>query len=321
MGQMIDGVWRREDRALPTRDGAFQRPGTSFRGTIAPGTRHPPEAGRYHLYVSLACPWAHRALIFRRLKGLEQMIGLSVVHWLMGDDGWTFESGEGVVADPVIGAGFLYQLYAHADPHFTGRGTVPVLWDKVENRIVNNESAEVIRIFNTAFDGIGATQGDYYPQALRPEIDAVNERVYATLNNGVYRAGFARTQQAYEDAIAPLFATLDWLEERLSRQPFACGEQLTEADIRLFTTLIRFDAVYHYHFKCNLRRVSDYPALWDYTRSLYQAPQIRPTVDMGHIKWHYFVSQAHINPTRVVPLGPLLDLDRPGSRSVRLPPG
>ena len=319
MGQMVDGVWRREDRAFPTRDGAFQRPATRFRDSIAPGGAFPPQAGRYHLYVSLACPWAHRALILRRLKGLQDIIGLSVVHWLMGEDGWTFAPGEGVVADPVLAAGFLHQLYAHADAAFTGRVTVPVLWDLQSRRIVNNESAEIIRIFNSAFDGIGALPGDYYPPALRAGIDVTNERIYATLNNGVYRAGFARTQDAYEAAIPPLFATLDWLEDILSRQPCLCGDVLTEADIRLFTTLVRFDAVYHGHFKCNLRRLSEYPALWDYTRAIYQLPQIRPTMDFCHIKRHYYASHETINPTRIVPLGPLLDWDHASTRALRLP--
>ena len=314
MGQMIDGVWSGEDRAFPTSAGAFQRPPTIFRDTIAEGTQYPPQAGRYHLYDSLACPWAHRALNFRRQKRLESLVGVSVVHWLMGENGWTFAPGPGVVPDPVMGAQFLHQLYSRADPGFSGRVTVPVLWDRATDRIVNNESAEIIRILNSAFDGIGAAPGDYHPPPLRAEIDAVNERVYATLNNGVYRAGFARTQKAYEAAIPPLFDTLDWLEGILSRQPFVCGERLTEADVRLFTTLIRFDPVYQYHFKCNLRRLTDYPALWDYTRSLYQVPMIGETVDFGHIKRHYFMSHETINPTGIVPLGPTLDLAPPGSR-------
>ncbi len=319
MGQMIDGVWHGEERAIPTSSGgAFQRPETVFRDTIAPGTDFPPEAGRYHLYVSLACPWAHRTLILRTLKRLEGFIGVSVVHWLMAENGWTFAPGPGVVADPVMDAAFLHQLYARAAPHFSGRVTVPMLWDRASNRIVNNESAEIIRVFNSAFDGLGAAPGDYYPPALRAEIDAVNERVYATLNNGVYRAGFARTQEAYEAAVLPLFDTLDWLEGILSRQTFLCGERLTEADVRLFTTLIRFDSVYHFHFKCNLRRLTDYPALWDFTRSLYHVPGIGATVDLGHIKRHYFMSHEGINPTRIVPLGPLLDLSQPGSRPVTL---
>jgi glutathionyl-hydroquinone reductase len=318
MGQMIDGAWVPQNHLAATVNGAFQRPPTTFRDAIAPGTKFPPEAGRYHLYVSLACPWAHRTLIVRALKRLEPLIGVSVVNWFMGEDGWTFAPGEGVVADPVMGATHLHQLYARADPHFTGRVSVPVLWDTATGRIVNNESSEIIRIFNTAFDTLGAAPGDYYPEALRPDIDAVNARVYATLNNGVYRAGFASTQAAHEAALLPLFETLDWLEAWLSQQPFLAGERFTEADIRLFTTLIRFDPVYHYHFKCNLRRLTDYAALWDFTRSLYQLPAIRRTVDFGHIKRHYFMSHAHVNPTRIVPLGPILNYDAPGSRLAAL---
>ena len=319
MGLMIDGVWQRESRDRADGQGAFARPDTVFRDRIEPGGRFPPEAGRYHLYVSLACPWAHRTLIFRRIKRLENIVGLSVVHWLMGEDGWTFTPGDGVVADPVMDARCLHELYARADARFSGRVTVPVLWDRATDRIVNNESAEIIRILNAAFDGIGAAPGDYHPAALRGEIDAVNARVYATLNNGVYRAGFARTQSAYEEAVRPLFETLDWLEERLSRQTYLCGDKLTEADWRLFTTLIRFDAVYHGHFKCNLRRIVDYPALWDFTRSLYQAESIAATVDFDHIKRHYYMSHPWVNPTGIVPMGPLLDLTTPGSRVPRLP--
>jgi putative glutathione S-transferase len=316
MGRMMDGVWHADEAGMPGAGGRFQRPETRFRDRIAPGGRFPPEAGRYHLYVSLACPWAHRTLIFRRLKGLEGMISLSVTHWLMGEQGWSFAPGEGVVPDSVNGAQDLHEVYARADPRYSGRVTVPVLWDRDTGTIVNNESAEIIRMLNDAFDGIGATPGDWYPAPLRAEIDAVNERVYATLNNGVYRAGFARSQEAHEEAVIPLFGTLDWLEARLSRQPFLCGEAATEADWRLFTTLIRFDAVYHGHFKCNLRRILDYPALWDHTRSLYQVPGIAETVDFGHIKRHYYQSHTWVNPSGVVPLGPLLDLDRPGSRRV-----
>jgi putative glutathione S-transferase len=316
MGMMVDGTWQAED-ALPVQGGSFQRAESRFRERIAPGGRFPPEAGRYHLYVSLACPWAHRALIFRRLKGLEDMIGLSVTHWLMGGQGWNFAPGEGVVADGVTGAAALHEVYARADPAFTGRVTVPVLLDKASGTIVNNESAEIIRIFNAAFDGLGATPGDWYPTALRPAIDAVNERVYATLNNGVYRAGFARTQEAYDAAIGPLFETLDWLEALLSRQPFLAGEAATEADWRLFTTLIRFDTVYHGHFKCNRRRILDYPALWDHTRALYQVPGVAGTVDFGHIARHYYRSHPWVNPSRIVPIGPVLDLMAPSTRVVR----
>ena len=306
MGEMIDGVWHREN-AVPVRAGSFQRAPTRFRHTIAPGGPFPPQAGRYHLYVSLACPWAHRTMIFRKLKGLEGIVGLSVTHWLMGDDGWNFAEGPGVVADTVLGATFMHQLYSLADAGFSGRVTVPVLWDKQTNRIVNNESAEIIRIFNHAFDGIGAKPGDYAPATLLPEIDAINTRIYETLNNGVYRAGFARSQEAYDAAVGPVFATLDWLESRLSRQRFLCGDTLTEADWRLFTTLVRFDAVYHGHFKCTLRRLVDYPALWAYARSLFQWPGVAETVNFDHIKRHYYMSHPWVNPSRIVPAGPLQD--------------
>lgn len=319
MGRMIDGTWEQEDRDRASPQGEFVRPETHFRDTIAHGGRFPPAAGRYVLYVSLACPWAHRTLIFRTLKGLRGMIDLSVVHWLMGEDGWTFTPAEGVVADPVMDARLLHQLYARADAQFTGRVTVPVLWDRHTGRIVNNESADIIRIFNQAFDALGAAPGDYYPPDLRQEIEAVNARVYATVNNGVYRAGFARSQAAYEAAVLPLFDTLDWLEVRLARQAYLCGERITEADWRLFTTLIRFDAVYHGHFKCNLRRLIDYPALWDFVRSLYQAQGIAETVDFGHIRRHYYMSHPWVNPSRIVPAGPLLDLTVPGRRVPRRP--
>jgi putative glutathione S-transferase len=311
---MIDGQWVPEGAPTPAEGGAFVRAPTRFRDTIAPGGPFPPEAGRYHLYISLACPWAHRTRIFRRLKGLEGMIGLSVVHWLLGEDGWTFAPGEGVVADPVMDARFLHELYARADPHYSGRASVPVLWDRASGRIVSNESAEIIRMFNSAFDALGAKSGDYYPEPLRAEIDAINARVYPTLNNGVYRAGFARTQAAYDAAVAPLFETLDWMEARLSRQTWLCGERLTEADWRAFTTLVRFDAVYHGHFKCNLRRIVDYPALWDYTRALYQVPGIAETVDFDHIKRHYYMSHRWVNPTGIVPMGPALDFAAPAAR-------
>ncbi len=311
---MIDGRWVPEGAPTTAEDGAFVRAPTRFRDAIAPGGPFPPEAGRYHLYISLACPWAHRTRIFRRLKGLEGMVGLSVVHWLLGEDGWTFAPGEGVIADPVMDARFLHELYARADPHYTGRVSVPVLWDRARGRIVSNESADIVRMFNSAFDALGAAPGDYYPEALRPEIDAVNARVYATLNNGVYRAGFARTQAAYDAAVAPLFETLDWMEARLSRQTWLCGERLTEADWRAFTTLVRFDAVYHGHFKCNIRRLVDYPALWDYTRALYQVPGIAETVDFDHIKRHYYMSHRWVNPTGIVPMGPALDFAAPAAR-------
>ncbi|KQP07956.1 MULTISPECIES: glutathione S-transferase family protein [unclassified Methylobacterium] len=315
MGELIGGVWRTGGIESVLSDGTLRRPPSVFRDRVtADDGPFRAEAGRYHLYVSLACPWAHRTLIMRSLKGLAPMVGLSVVHWLMGEDGWTFAPGPGVVPDTVNGVTALHQLYTLADPNCTTRVTVPVLWDKATGRIVSNESAEILRMFIAAFDGLGATAGDYYPEAHRAEIDAVNERVYANLNNGVYRAGFATTQAAYEAAIEGVFDTLDWLEERLAGQRFLVGDALTEADIRLFTTLVRFNAVYHGHFKCNRRALVTYPALWAYTRDLYQHPAIRPTVDLGHIKGHYYGSHPWLNPSRIVPLGPDLDFDAPSGR-------
>ncbi|QJE73730.1 glutathione S-transferase family protein [Aerophototrophica crusticola] len=322
MGLLVEGRWQDQWYDTKSTGGRFKRMDSAFRNWVtADGSPGPTgsggfkaEAGRYHLYVSLACPWAHRTLIFRRLKGLEGMVGVSVVHWLMADQGWTFDDGPGVVPDPINHARFLHQVYTAAKPDHTGRVTVPVLWEKQAGSIVSNESADIIRMFNSAFDGIGATSGDYYPEALRAEIDAVNARVYDTVNNGVYKAGFATTQDAYEEGVRPLFETLDWLEERLSGQRYLVGDQVTEADWRLFTTLVRFDAVYHGHFKCNLRRIADYPALSGYLRELYQWPGVRETVNFQHIKGHYYQSHTMINPTGVVPLGPVLDLDRPHGR-------
>lgn len=316
MGELVDGLWQRNGIETEVKDGELRRPPSVFRNWIVDGegdgvTTFPAEVGRYHLYVSLACPWAHRTLIMRRLKGLEGMIGLSVVHWLMGEDGWSFHSGPGVVPDTVNGVEWLHQLYTLGEPGCTTRVTVPVLWDKVTRKIVSNESSDIIRMFNSAFDGVGAVEGDYYPAALREEIDAVNARVYDNFNNGVYRAGFARRQSAYEAAVADVFATMDWLEERLTNRRFLVGEQLTEADIRLFTTLVRFDPVYFGHFKCNRRALVDYPALWRFTRALYQHPAVRPTVDFDHIKRHYYASHPWINPTGIVPVGPERDFDAP----------
>ncbi len=313
MGRLIEGVWH--DQWYETRDtgGRFVRAESRFRDRITPDGPFRPEPGRYHLYVSLACPWAHRTLIFRALKGLGGAITLSVTHWLMAEQGWTFEPAPGVVPDP-SGARYLYDVYIRADPRYSGRVTVPVLWDKLRGTIVNNESSEIIRMLNSEFDSIGTRPGDYYPPDLRDEIDALNERIYHTVNNGVYKAGFATTQQAYEDAVRPLFETLDWLELRLAAQRFLCGERITEADWRLFTTLLRYDAVYFGHFKCNLRRVVDYPNLWDYTRALFQVAGVRETVDFTHIKRHYYMSHTGINPHRIVPLGPVLDFDAPTRR-------
>jgi putative glutathione S-transferase len=275
VGELVGGLWHRGGVDAVIRDGALQRPPSVFRDWIGTdeNTRFKPEAGRYHLYVSLACPWAHRTLIMRALKGLEDMVGLSVVHWLMLDEGWTSEPGPGVVPDAVNGAKRLHEIYTLADPDCTSRVTVPVLWDKATQTIVSNESADIIRMFNNAFDGLGAAAGDYYPPRHSAEIDAVNARVYATLNNAVYRAGFAMTQEAYEAAFNDVFETLGWLEQRLRRQRFLFGDRLTEAGVRLFTTLIRFDAVYHGHFKCNRATLIEYPALWDYTRDCTNIPQ------------------------------------------------
>jgi putative glutathione S-transferase len=318
MGHLDRGRWVSTD---PAAD-AFVREEAQFRNWITTdGSAGPSgkagfkaEAGRYHLYVSLACPWASRTLIFRTLKALGSLIGLSVTHWLMADDGWTFAAGEGVVPDTVNGVSCLHELYTRARPGYSGRATVPVLWDRERRTIVSNESAEIIRMLNSVFDGLGAAPGDYYPAPWRAEIDRINRRVYDTLNNGVYKAGFARTQQAYDDAILPLFATLDWLEDRLSASRFLIGREPTEADWRLFTTLVRFDAVYHGHFKCNLRRLVDYPNLWEYARDLYQWPGVSGTVNFTHIKRHYYMSHRHINPTGVVPLGPEIDFASPHRR-------
>lgn len=322
MGLLIKGQWVDRWYDTASNKGRFARSEAQFRNWVTPDGSPGPtgrggfqaEAGRYHLYVSLACPWAHRTLIFRKLKGLESMISVSVVNSFMGEHGWTFEPDEGVVADPVQEARYLHQIYTTAEPEYTGRVTVPVLWDKHQNRPVSNESAEIIRMFNSAFDGVGARAGDYYPQALRTEIDSLNARVYDRVNNGVYKAGFATTQEAYEQAVFPLFEALDELDQRLSQQRYLLGEQITEADWRLFTTLVRFDAVYHGHFKCNLRRINDYPHLAGYVRELYQWPGVAETVNLKHIKEHYYRSHDTINPTGVVPAGPALDFDQPHGR-------
>ncbi|WP_426437033.1 glutathione S-transferase family protein [Bradyrhizobium genosp. P] len=316
MGELIDGVWHRSGIEVMIRDGALQRPPSVFRHWIEDDAdaRFKPEIGRYHLYVSLACPWAHRTLIMRALKGLEHMIGVSVVHWLMLEQGWTFDPGPGVIPDGINGVRQMHEIYTLADPHCTSRVTVPVLWDKVTRTIVSNESAEIIRMFNSAFDGLGAAEGDYYPASHRNEIDEVNARIYATLNNGVYRAGVATSQRAYEAAFHEVFETLSWLEQRLRRQRYLVGDKLTEADVRLFTTLVRFDAVYHGHFKCNRGTLIEYPALWDYTRYLYQHQAIGPTVNFAHIKGHYYGSHPTLNPSGIVPSGPLRDFDAPSGR-------
>ncbi|ALS62348.1 glutathione S-transferase family protein [Pandoraea norimbergensis] len=324
MGLLVDGKWHTDWYDTRATGGRFERRPTTFRHWItADGAPSPDsedatgfaaEPQRYVLYVSYACPWAHRTLIMRALKGLEDMIPVAVVNWLMLDDGWTFAPGPGVTGDPVNHAAFLRDVYLSADDRFSGRVTVPLLWDTVTRTIVNNESSEILRMFNSAFDGLGATAGDYYPVALREDIDTLNARIYDTVNNGVYKAGFATTQAAYEEAVAPLFETLDMLEQRLTSRRFLTGARMTEADIRLFTTLIRFDAVYVGHFKCNVRRIADYPNLSAYTRDIYQQPGVAATVNFDHIKRHYYESHRTINPTGIVPMGPLQDFDAPHGR-------
>ncbi|UUC52643.1 glutathione S-transferase family protein [Pseudomonas citronellolis] len=321
MGQLIDGRW--QDQWYDTsKDGRFQRENAQRRNWVTADGQPGPsgeggfraEAGRYHLYVSLACPWAHRTLIYRQLKGLAGLIDVSVVSWLMRENGWTFDRSLGSTGDALDGLEFLHQRYTRDDPHYTGRVTVPVLWDKQRKRIVSNESAEIIRMFNSAFDGLTGNDLDLYPTPLQGEIDALNERIYPAVNNGVYRAGFATSQEAYEEAFITLFEELDCLEKRLGERRYLTGEYLTEADIRLFTTLIRFDAVYHGHFKCNLRRLADYPNLSGWLRELYQLPGVAGTVNFQHIKNHYYGSHHTINPTGIVPLGPQQDFSGPHGR-------
>jgi putative glutathione S-transferase len=317
MGLLVEGEWRDQWYDTKGSGGRFVRQESAFRDAVCAdgSTRFAPEAGRYHLYVSYACPWAHRTLIFRKLKGLERAIGVSVVEPLMGVDGWTFGDAPDSTPDTVNHAGFLREIYVKADPRYTGRVTVPVLWDREHETIVCNESAEIIRMLNDEFDAVAERPDlDFRPAALRDEIDAVNDFVYPNINNGVYRCGFATTQEAYAEAFAQLFFALDAVEERLARQRYLVGDRITEADWRLFTTLLRFDAVYVGHFKCNRNRIADFPNLSGYLRELYQVEGVRETVHMGHIKEHYYRSHTTINPTSVVPAGPLLDLEAPHDR-------
>jgi putative glutathione S-transferase len=324
MGLLVDGAW--QDVDMRTTDGHFVRKTTLFHNYVtadgSPGSTgeggFPAEAGRYHLYVALACPWAHRTLIFRALKKLENVISVSVVVPLFGKKGWEFGVEPGATLDTVNGKSTVADVYVVADPHYTGRASVPVLWDKKRRTVVNNESSEIIRMLNSAFDAFTDVRTDYYPVALRAEIDRINALVYPTVNNGVYRSGFATTQAAYEEAAREVFVTLDQLEERLSRQRYLVSSQITEADWRLFTTLVRFDAVYYSHFKCNLRRIVDYPNLWNYLRELYQVRGVAETVNLDHIKRHYYGSHRNVNPTGIVPIGPLIDFSLPHDRG-RLP--
>ena len=322
MGLLVHGKW--VDRWYDTEghEGHFVRKAAQFRNWVtADGSPGPSGRGgfqaeprRYHLYVSLACPWAHRTIIMRKLKGLEDMITMSVVNSFMGPEGWTFDAGPGVIPDNVNYVSRLHELYTKAEPGCTTRVTVPVLWDKQTDTIVSNESSEILRMLNSAFDAVGALPGDYYPEALRAEIDEVNDFVYPNINNGVYRAGFAGTQDAYDEAVVALFDALDQLEERLATCRYLTGDTITEADWRLFTTLVRFDPVYVGHFKCNIRRLADYPNLWGYVKDLYQVPGIAETVDIDYIKAHYYASHTHINPTGVIPCGPEIDYSTPHGR-------
>ena len=317
MGLLVDGQWVDQWYDTKKTGGRFVRTQAQFRNWItADGSAGPTgqagykaEADRYHLYVSLACPWASRTLMIRTLKGLEDMISISVVHPLMLEHGWTFEEGEGVIGDPIFQARYLHEIYTAVKPDYTGRVTVPVLFDKKTKTIVNNESSEIIRMLNTAFDGLGAKPGNYVPDQWLEEIDTVNDFVYHRINNGVYKAGFATKQEVYEEEVATLFEALDQMEERLADQDYLVGNRLTEADIRLFTTLVRFDSVYFGHFKCNLKPLTAYPNLWAYTKRIYQLPGMAQTVNFDHIKRHYYGSHKTINPTGVIPMGPTLDWD------------
>ena len=323
MGQLVDGVWHDTWYETKSTGGHFKRSESAFRNWVtpdgAPGLTgkggFPAQSGRYHLYVSLACPWAHRTLLMRQLKGLEDHIAVSVVHPLMLDHGWTFGTDfEAATGDSLYQHEFLYQLYLHAMPDYSGRVTVPVLWDTEQHTIVSNESADIIRMLNSAFDGVGATAGDYYPEALRAQIDELNGWIYDKVNNGVYKAGFATSQSAYDESATAVFTALSDLESILAKQRYLTGEQLTEADLRLWTTLIRFDPVYHTHFKCDKYRLSDYPNLFGFLRDIYQMPGIADTVDMAHIRHHYYRSHGTINPHGVISLGPEQDLNQPHHR-------
>lgn len=326
MGLLVDGKWHDQWYDTSKTGGKFEREAARFRNWVTADGAPGPEgeggfeakSGRYHLYVSMACPWAHRTLIFRKLKGLEKHISVSVVHPDMVENGWEFRPGDERHRDHLYDFEFMHQVYTHAAPDYSGRVTVPTLWDREKQTIVSNESAEIIRMFNSAFDGLDGVRKelDFYPEPLRGEIEEVNARVYETVNNGVYKAGFATAQDKYEEAYGALFDSLDWLEARLAKQRYLVGAQLTEADWRLFTTLIRFDAVYYSHFKCNRQRIGDFPALSAYVRDLYQVPGVSETVDIGQIKQHYYVSQRTINPTQIVPVGPQLDFDAPHGREV-----
>jgi glutathionyl-hydroquinone reductase len=314
-GAFVNGEWKTE-RQWKNTDGRFVRSTPDFRDWVtADGSSgFPAEAGRYHLYVAWACPWAHRTAIMRTLKGLEDAIGLSAVGTFMGEDGWAFYDEPGTIPDTVNGAHYLREIYAKADPDYTGRVTTPILWDKEAGTIVNNESREIVRMLDTEFGEFATTDADYYPEDLRDDIDATIDAIYEPVNNGVYRSGFATTQEAYEEAVMELFDALGHWERILSSRRYLCGDRITEADWCLFPTLVRFDSVYHCHFKCNLRRIVDYPNLWGYLKDLYQRPGVAETVNMDHIQKHYYKSHESINPTRIVPKGPIVDFTAPHER-------
>jgi glutathionyl-hydroquinone reductase len=314
-GMLVEGEWKTE-RQWKNTDGRFVRSTTRFRDWVTANGKSgfAAEAGRYHLYIAWACPWAHRTAIMRRLKGLEEVIGLSAVGSFMGEDGWAFYDEPGVIPDPVNGAHYLREVYAKAAPDYTGRVTTPVLWDKETGKIVNNESREIVRMLDTEFEGFATTDTNFFSEGLRDDIDAAIDAIYEPINNGVYRSGFATTQEAYDEAVTDVFDALDRWETVLSGRRYLCGDRVTEADWCLFPTLVRFDSVYHGHFKCNLRRIVDYPNLWGYLKDLYQQPGVAETVNMDHIKKHYYRSHASINPTRIVPKGPILDFEEPHGR-------
>tara|TARA_R110002074_G_scaffold131537_5_gene274150 strand:- start:805 stop:1794 length:990 start_codon:yes stop_codon:yes gene_type:complete len=323
MGVLVDGEWQNTWYDTSASGGKFERSAAKFRNWVTEDgsagisgeAGFPAQSGRYHLYVSYACPWAHRVLIFRTLKGLQDHISVSVVHPDMLEDGWTFDTDfNGATGDTLAGGEYARDIYLKAAPKFSGRATVPILWDIQKNTIVSNESSEIIRMFNSAFDTVTGNEDDYWPLALRDQIEALNDRIYNTVNNGVYQAGFATSQDAYEGAVYPLFDSLDWIESNLSKNRYLTGSKLTEADWRLFTTLVRFDLVYHLHFKCNRKRIIDYPNIWAYTRELYQIPNIADTVHFDHIVRHYHYSHNMINPSRIIPINPILDFSAPHDR-------
>jgi putative glutathione S-transferase len=310
LGMMVEGKWT-TDWNERDRSGKFNRTPTKFRDRItADGSSgFKAEVDRYHLYVSLACPWAHRTLIMRKLKGLDDVIGVSIVDAVLSDKGWMFSDEPGAIPDSVNHAQYLQDIYVKANPNYTGRITVPVLWDKEKQTIVNNESREIIQMFDVEFAELATAKIDLYPKELQQQIDGTIDKIYMPINNGVYRSGFATSQEAYGEAVTELFENLDYWEGVLAKQRFLCGDQLTESDVCMFTTLIRFDSVYHGHFKCNLRRIVDYPNLWNYLKDLYQRPEFKETCNLDHIKRHYYMSQTQVNPTQIVPKGPIINFE------------